>query len=542
MSNIAKLILLLPLFFAAWLGAAAAQEAADETPVAEPAASKLAAVQDVAAANPQDPFVRGLKRLDEKLRLQREAEELARRALELQREAGRRAEQEALGIDVEDEALVEEEVVIPAPISDPDFFTAFAARKYRLDGLVLSRPQRQPTIHILEEVRKPIGGELFWSGGERRWVYARRKGETMASVARKLVMQTADILAMNNALRENQLPDPMRFYVSPRDNGPLTHIILRSDTLEKLAKIYDTDIPRLRVRNDLRADDKLELGRRFLIREKAIDDRLARMAVPKPKKIDDSKLSLARQPYARLGQFADEKKAMRGAREFYAKYYEYMDSDISLRRERDDAQKGKNFYNMDIGPLRSERHGEAYCALFRKDEMPCIVVYRVPGPERARNFDSQAIISVSPYVYFDGEDELDSGRTDVPRLTKLEYFLTEGQELGNADGTIAKITNDRIMLTDANGYLLTLPLNHVPEIDPEEKRRAAEAARQAAMQKAAQAAGAAAEAAGNVDVDVTGAEDTALGQRLQSNEAKRREGSQGFIKKLAEKPKKLDEK
>ena len=122
--------------------------------------------------------------------------------------------------------------------------------------------------------------------------------------------------------------------------------------------------------------------------------------------------------------------------------------------------------------------------------MPCIVVYRVPGPERARNFDSQAIISVSPYVYFDGEDELDSGRTDVPRLTKLEYFLTEGQELGNADGTIAKITNDRIMLTDANGYLLTLPLNHVPEIDPEEKRRAAEAARQAAMQKAAQAAGA----------------------------------------------------
>ena len=48
MRNIAKLILLLPLFSAAWLGAAAAQEAAGETPVAEPAARKLAAVQDVA--------------------------------------------------------------------------------------------------------------------------------------------------------------------------------------------------------------------------------------------------------------------------------------------------------------------------------------------------------------------------------------------------------------------------------------------------------------------------------------------------------------
>ena len=206
----------------------------------------------------------------------------------------------------------------------------------------------------------------------------------------------------------------------------MTHIILRSDTLEKLAKIYDTDVPRLRVRNDLGDDDKLVLGRRFLIREKAIDDRLARMAVPKPQKIDDSKLSMARQPYARLGQFANEKKAMRGAREFYAKYYEFMDSDISLRRERDDAQKGKSFYNMDIGPLRSERHGEAYCALFRKDEMPCIVVYRVPGPERARNFDSQAIISVSPYVYFDGDDELDSGRTDVPRLDQIGIFPHRG--------------------------------------------------------------------------------------------------------------------
>ena len=89
MRNITRLILLLPLFFAAWLGVAAAQEAVSETPVAEPSASQLAALQDVAAANPQDPFVRGLKRLDEKLRLQREAEELARRALELQREAER---------------------------------------------------------------------------------------------------------------------------------------------------------------------------------------------------------------------------------------------------------------------------------------------------------------------------------------------------------------------------------------------------------------------------------------------------------------------
>ena len=79
--------------------------------------------------------------------------------------------------------------MIPAPISDPDFFTAFAARKYRLDGLVLSRPQSQPTIHVLEEVRKPMGRIILVR--TRTALGLCRKGETMASIARKLVMQTA---------------------------------------------------------------------------------------------------------------------------------------------------------------------------------------------------------------------------------------------------------------------------------------------------------------------------------------------------------------
>ncbi|MDA8776933.1 hypothetical protein N9N58_05550, partial [Alphaproteobacteria bacterium] len=52
------------------------QAVQDETP--------KPATQDMAGADPQDPFVRGLKRLDERLRLQREAEELARKALQLQ--------------------------------------------------------------------------------------------------------------------------------------------------------------------------------------------------------------------------------------------------------------------------------------------------------------------------------------------------------------------------------------------------------------------------------------------------------------------------
>ena len=307
-----------------------------------------------------------------------------------------------------------------------------------------------------------------------------------------------------------------------------------------MAKIYDTDAARLRVRNKLDDKARLVIGKRLLVREKTIDEGLARMAQPAPSRIETERLEQARNHYARLGQYADKSEALRQAREFYARYYDFMDSDITLRLERDESQDGKRFYNMDIGPLRSPRHGEAYCALFRIDDLPCLVVARVPGPERDRNFDSQAIISVTPYVYYDGDDKLDSGRTDVEKLTKLEYFLTEGQELGNAEGTIAKITSDRILLTDANGYLLTLPLNQIPEIDPIEKAKKEAAARQAAVNQAAAAAGAGAASVNGADVTVPGPEDTALGQKLQANEAKRREGSGGFIKDLAAKPEKLD--
>ena len=498
--------------------------------------------QDVASSDPQDPFVRGLMRLDERLKIQREAEELARRALEMQKQAEERAAREAAGEVIEEEGDVIEdgEIVIPAPISDPDFFTAFAARKYRLDGLVLSRPERKPVIHIFEEKLKRRNNAMYWSGTERRWVYERYSDEKLADIAKRLRMLPADLLAINNVMREEQLPDAGRFYVSPRDNGPLTHIIVRGDSLSKLAKAYDTDPARLRVRNKLDDKARLIIGKRMLIREKTIDDMLARMARPAPSRIETERLERARVPYARLGQYADKSEALRATREFYTRYYDYMDSDITLRLERDEAQAGARFYNMDIGPLRSDKHGEAYCALFRIDELPCLVVARVPGPERDRNFDSQAIISVSPYVFYDGDDALDSGRVNVDRLTKLEYFLTEGQELGNAEGTIAKITSDRILLTDANGYLLTLPLNKIPEIDPIEKAKREAAARQAALNEAAAAAGAAAGAAGDADVSVPGPEDTALGQRLQKNEAERRAGSGGFIKDLAAKPEKLD--
>lgn len=500
---------------------------------------------DYAAANPQDPFVRGLMRLDERLKAQREAEELARqeeemrrRALELEKERAERAARIESGELVEGEEL-EEELVL-APLSDPDFYTAFATRKYRLEGLVLSKPSPQPVIHVLEEQEKPPTSILYWSGAERRWVYERAEDEKLSAVAAKFNMQAADLLAINGVAREKQLVDALRFYVSPRDNGPLTHIVVRGDTLDKLAKIYNTRVDRLRVRNRLDNKDQLVIGRRFLIREKAITADMSAMAVPAPMPVEPgiNRDALARMAYARLGQYDNKDAAMRGAREFFDKYMEFMDSDIVLRIERDAQGSGKRMYNMDIGPMLSPTHGEAYCSLFRRDELPCMVVSRVPGDERPKNFDSQAIISVTPYVFYDGDDQLDSGRTNVDILTKQEYFLSEGQPFGNDQGMIAKITQDRIFVTDAAGFLITLPLAKLPEIDPIEKAKQEAAARQAAIDSAAAAAGAAAGAA--QAPSAPSVEDTGVAQRLKDSETKRREGSGGFIKDLAKKPEKIE--
>ena len=235
-AGINSVICVLGLVWVATIGAVAqnapsADKAPDAvTPEATSGATPMA-VPDAAAADPQDPFVRGLLRLDERLKLQREAEELAKRALELQKQAEERAAREAAGEPLDDLEGVEEEIVIPAPISDPDFFTAFAARKYRLDGLVLSRPAKQPVIHIFEEKIARKTNAFYWSGQERRWVYERYTDEKIATIAKRMKMLPADLLAMNNVLREEQLPDPKRFFVSPRDNGPLIHIIVKGDSL-----------------------------------------------------------------------------------------------------------------------------------------------------------------------------------------------------------------------------------------------------------------------------------------------------------------------
>ncbi len=551
------LILVLLFFGTTWIWAQDVKPSPSAQAKTKPkAASKAVAAtkpgekktpQDFAASNPQDPFVRGLKRLDDRLKRQREVEKLNQqkkdvlsKTLELEKKRAAQAEEAAKAAKLAAERVaagldpLSSEGVARGLLSDPGFFTAFATRKYRLEGLVLSKPPSKPIIHLVKEPTKLPAGLFYWAGGERRWVYERKKGEPISKIARKFIMKSADLLAINGVARERQLSTPMRLYVSPRDNGSLIHIIVRGDTLAKMAKTYKTKVNRLRVRNDVVDVKNLKIGRRFLIREKTITDKLA--AAPMPVDNADNRDSKARLAYARLGQYETKSAAMRNAREFFDKYMPFMDSDIILRHERDAAGSGRHFYNMDIGPLLSWAHGEAYCALFRRDEMPCQVVQRVPGAERVKNFDSQAIISLSPFAFYDSQDRLDSGRTDIGRLTKQEYFLTEGQSLGSNRGMIAKITAKQIYVTNARGFLITLPLDKLPEINPiEQLPKAAQLRQETINNPTIKAETAGGDKQEPRTANIPSAPDA-------KNKPAADKGSDSLIESFAKKPKKIDKK
>ena len=72
-----------------------------------------------------------------------------------------------------------------APISDPGSLPLLL--RDNIVSMGIFSPQSQPTIHVLEGA-KADGRPIILVGRERRWVYL-WQGETLTSIARKLVMQ-----------------------------------------------------------------------------------------------------------------------------------------------------------------------------------------------------------------------------------------------------------------------------------------------------------------------------------------------------------------
>ena len=233
------------------LGAATLSDAASDAQVL------ASTTQDFTAADPRDPFVRGLMRLDKRSALYRQVELLLREAYELK-----------LGIDLLNlEGGSSDMLSLGLPLSGSDFLAALEERNFRLDGSVLRRSEADR-------------GTLFWSGIDRRWVYERKGSQPLAEIAARFNMLLPDLLAINGVSRIYQLRDPDRIYVSPRDNGPLTHIVRRGDTLGKLALAYQTGVDALQVRNGLEDKNNLQVGERLLIREKTLDANMTRTALP----------------------------------------------------------------------------------------------------------------------------------------------------------------------------------------------------------------------------------------------------------------------
>lgn len=474
----------------------------------------------VRAQETPDPFVRGLRRLDDveeqrKSRLKKVEMELvaARKEMAAAKRGARGGGEARNGAGAAGRALAEIQ-------GDPGFDTAFRAPRYRLDGLLVAYPSDVPVIHVTEDGLRRSNMTLYWSGAERRWVYRLAMNESYLTVAKKFKMHPFDVLAMNNNAKPAALARKKTLFVSPRDNGPLVHTVRKGETLNELSALYGVPIKMLKALNTLSKKGWLIIGQRLHIRDKTLNRDEAIQAVPAPTELDLNAERMARKHYVRLARYGDLSGALRGAREFYQDNKDYMDSDLILRLEMDGA--GRRAYFMDIGPMRSERHATGYCALFTRQHLACETVRRVPGPERLNTFESQAVVRVSPTVFYDGE--VSSDTVEISKTKDIEYQLVEGQVLGADEGVVVKITPNNIYVADGENKLLALNLNYLPEVDQEVLATRQKAKRQAQLDAAATAVAIAASS-----VDAPNIETLNIVKRLTEKETQRREGSTGTI-------------
>ena len=323
---------------------------------------------------------------------------------------------------------------------------------------------------------------------------------------------------MNGVSKAESLVGRDELYVSPVDNGTLIHNICPGDTLSKLSRTYKIPVSELKKRNKIAPNGWLYIGQTLSIRDRTImeDMKVNAVSFDAANKGRNEKLGKARKPYVRIFRFDNLEDALRESREFYADYRHYLDSDIVLRQEVD--KSGGASYHLDIGPMQSQNHAEAYCVLIKSDGLMCDAVKRVPGKERQNTFDSTAIVRVSPIVFYEGD--VNEKNIKIEETKTVTYNLSEGQVLGASEGTVVKITHKEIIVTDAQDHLLTLPIDYLPEVDQEELAARAQAQRQA---QAAAVAGAAGQIAAGVEVPTL--ENPAIVDRLVDNEAKRRMGS-----------------
>lgn len=452
-------------------------------------------ISPVVAQEMDDPFVRGLKRLET-------YEGFKRRGSGMGGAGGPIASQEGA---VRRTAL-------------PGFGQAFNIPRYRLDGILVSEAPLEPVIHLDETGISQASQVLFWSANESRFAYRPGPQDNYETIAAKFDLHRMDILAFNGVKKPEQLDGREVLFVSPPDNGPLIHEICPGETLSKASRVFNIPLKTLSKRNNLTPRSWLKIGDSLNVRDKTITDEMALQAVPAAEMQAQStmKSERARKDFVRLAAYPEKSEALRLAREFYQQHRDFVDADLTLRHEIND--RGEHAYHLDIGPMRSAAHAKSYCVLMTSIEQMCKPVKYPPAMERQTTFESTAIVRVSPMVFYEGD--VNDQNIKVEETKAITYNLSEGQMLGASEGTVVKITGQEIIITDASDHLLTLPIDYLPEVDKEElEARAAE-------ERRAQAAAIAAAAAGATDaIELPEVSNPQIVDRLVTNEAKRRKGS-----------------
>ncbi|HPC04596.1 MAG TPA: LysM peptidoglycan-binding domain-containing protein [Syntrophales bacterium] len=131
----------------------------------------------------------------------------------------------------------------------------------------------QKTNDLSSKNRIQAGWKLKIPGkpaGERVVTYVVRRGDTLEGIARRFGVPV-DVLAEQNGLRsKNLLPAGAKLEVrgaaaKTKKEKPVTYVVRRGDTLEKIARKYDTSVEALMTANGIRYGKRILVNQRLRI-------------------------------------------------------------------------------------------------------------------------------------------------------------------------------------------------------------------------------------------------------------------------------------
>ena len=324
---------------------------------------------------------------------------------------------------------------------------------YRLEGVLVSHAPKLPVIHIDTSDLNANDDILFFNPDAKRWTFRPGTDVSKKNILSKFRLQWRDLTRMNgdndlkNTLQKNDI------FVSPVNNASLFYTVNYGDTLYNLSRVYGISLSELAKKNQISSKDVLYVGQKLLIRKSTITESM---------KIDEVSFDVANhlkiksenkvsKPYLRILHKNKLEDIKRISNEFYGNFQNYIDSDIILRKEKNNI--GVQTYHLDIGPMKSQRHAEAFCKLFESEGIICSVVNRFPTQERQNTFSSTAVLKTSqPLTSL-------SKKNDIVKSDNVEYVsynLFEGQEIEELNALIIKITNHEIIAIDENNNLISL--------------------------------------------------------------------------------------